>query len=137
MKLLNRLVIKNLKLNKKRTIATIIGIILATFLLTGVVTIVCSFQKSLLNYNKKVNGDYHYEFINIPFSDKDTIINNDNIEEYFYTQVVGEYSLNKILDRNSSIELLGVTEKDINKLGISLQEGRMPKNNNEIVISSK
>ncbi len=137
MKLLNRLVIKNLKLNKKRTIATIIGIILATFLLTGVVTIVCSFQKSLLNYNKKVNGDYHYEFINIPFSDKDTIINNDNIEEYFYTQVVGKYSLNKILDRNSSIELLGVTEKDINKLGISLQEGRMPKNNNEIVISSK
>lgn len=137
MKLLNRLVIKNLKLNKKRTIATIIGIILATFLLTSVVTIVCSFQKSLLNYNKKVNGDYHYEFINIPFSDKDNIINNDNIEEYFYTQVVGEYSLNKILDRNSFIELLGVTEKDINKLGISLQEGRMPKNNNEIVISSK
>lgn len=89
MKLLNRLVIKNLKLNKKRTIATIIGIILATFLLTSVVTIVCSFQKSLLNYNKKVNGDYHYEFINIPFSDKDNIINNDNIEEYFYTQVVG------------------------------------------------
>ena len=50
---------------------------------------------------------------------------------------MGKYSLNKILDRNSSIELLGVTEKDINKLGISLQEGRMPKNNNEIVISSK
>ena len=36
MQILNRLTIRNLKLNKKRTIVTIIGIILATALLTAV-----------------------------------------------------------------------------------------------------
>ena len=36
MNLLNKLTITNLKLNKKRTIVTIIGIILATALITAV-----------------------------------------------------------------------------------------------------
>ena len=35
MQILNRLTIRNLKLNKRRTIVTIIGIILATALLTA------------------------------------------------------------------------------------------------------
>lgn len=39
MQILNRLTIRNLKLNKKRTIVTIIGIILATALLTAVAKI--------------------------------------------------------------------------------------------------
>ena len=39
MQILNRLTIRNLKLNKKRTIVTIIGIILATALLTAVAPI--------------------------------------------------------------------------------------------------
>ena len=44
MELLNRLTIKNLKLNKKRTAVTIIGIILSTALITGVATLVSSFR---------------------------------------------------------------------------------------------
>ena len=39
MNLLNRLTVKNLKLNKKRTTVTIIGIILATALICGVMKI--------------------------------------------------------------------------------------------------
>ena len=36
MSILNRLTIKNLRLNKKRTIVTIIGIILSTALMVGI-----------------------------------------------------------------------------------------------------
>ena len=42
MQILNRLTIRNLKLNKKRTIVTIIGIILATALLTAVAAMAVS-----------------------------------------------------------------------------------------------
>ena len=42
MQILNRLTIRNLKLNKRRTIVTIIGIILATALLTAVATMAVS-----------------------------------------------------------------------------------------------
>ena len=45
MQILNRLTIRNLKLNKKRTIVTIIGIILATALLTAVAAMAGKFKR--------------------------------------------------------------------------------------------
>lgn len=44
MNLMKKLTLKNLKLNRKRTIVTIVGIILATALLSALVTLVSSFQ---------------------------------------------------------------------------------------------
>ena len=47
MNLLNNLTIKNLKLNKKRTIVTIIGIMLSVALITAVATI---YSSLILNF---------------------------------------------------------------------------------------
>lgn len=49
MTLLNKLTIKNLKLNKKRTIVTIIGIMLSVALITAVASMYASGIKSLIN----------------------------------------------------------------------------------------
>ena len=46
MNILNKLTIKNLKLNKKRTIVTIIGIILSVALICAVASMVSSFRES-------------------------------------------------------------------------------------------
>ena len=47
MSILNRLTIKNLRLNKKRTIVTIIGIILSTALMVGIaINLVCMMMLS-------------------------------------------------------------------------------------------
>lgn len=50
MNLLKKLTIKNLKLNKKRTIVTIIGIMLSVALITAVATMYASGLKSLIVY---------------------------------------------------------------------------------------
>ena len=47
MQILNRLTIRNLKLNKKRTIVTIIGIILAIALLSAVAAMAVSLKESI------------------------------------------------------------------------------------------
>ncbi len=47
MNLLNKLTTKNLKLNKKRTVVTIIGIMLSIALITAVASMVVSFRKKL------------------------------------------------------------------------------------------
>ncbi len=47
MSILNRLTIKNLRLNKKRTIVTIIGIILSTALMVGIGLLFSSFSLKL------------------------------------------------------------------------------------------
>ena len=92
MNLLNRLTIKNLKLNKKRTLVTIIGIMLATSLITGVATLVSSFTKSIIEMEKKQNGDYHYCFYDVPVDELKYIENNRNVEDFYCTKNIG-YSL--------------------------------------------
>ena len=68
MSILNKLTIKNLKLNKRRTIVTIIGIILSVALICAVASMVSSFRESLIRFeiNKDGNGVYfskicHYQ----------------------------------------------------------------------------
>ena len=54
MNVLNRLTIKNLKLNRKRTIVTIVGIVLATALLVAVTTIATSMRALLSDRSRKM-----------------------------------------------------------------------------------
>lgn len=61
--------IKNLRLNRKRTIVTIVGIILATALLSALVTLVSSFQYSMIKYQKQKDGDFHVKFSNVKMSE--------------------------------------------------------------------
>lgn len=136
MELLNRLTIKNLKLNKKRTIVTIIGIILSTALITGVATLVSSFQKSIVEYEKRQAGNYHYQFINVPKEELKYIENNRNIEKTYITQNIGYSRLEETKNEYKPyLYLIGFSQEAIENLKLNLLEGRFPKNENEIVIS--
>ncbi|CCZ17472.1 putative uncharacterized protein [Clostridium sp. CAG:780] len=57
MNLLNKLTTKNLKLNKKRTVVTIIGIMLSIALITAVASMVVSFRKSYIEFEKETSGN--------------------------------------------------------------------------------
>lgn len=61
MKILRNLAIKNLKMNKKRTVSTIIGIILSTALICGTATLVSSFQNTLVQNAINETGYYHFK----------------------------------------------------------------------------
>lgn len=137
MNLLNRLTLKNLRLNKKRTLVTIIGIILSTALITGVATLVSSFRSTIIEYEKQHSGDYHYVFYNVPADDLKYIRNNRNVDEVYLNEDLG-YSL---LDGSKNedkpyLYLKAYSKGSIEKLGISLVDGRLPENDNEVVISS-
>ena len=60
MNILNKLTIKNLMLNKKRTIVTIIGIILSVALICALSSMVVSFKESIIIFEKQELGDFHY-----------------------------------------------------------------------------
>lgn len=136
MNLLNRLTIKNLKLNKKRTLVTIIGIILATSLITGVATLVSSFTKSIVEMEKKQNGDYHYCFYDVPVDELKYIENNRNVEDFYCTKNIG-YSLCSGSENEYKpyYYIKAYSDKALKNLDIKIEEGRLPENENEIVVS--
>lgn len=136
MELLNRLTIKNLKLNKKRTAVTIIGIILATALITGVATLVTSFRSSIIEMEKKETGNYHYAFEDVKSEDIKYIENNRNIERTFMTQGIGYSKLEDSKNEDKPYLYIQSFQKAaLENLGLKLEEGRFPENENEIVIS--
>ena len=136
MDILKKLTIKNLKLNKKRTIVTIIGIILATALITAITTIISSYQASNLAYSKKHFGNYHLEIFDVPQEDINRIVNIDGVESPFLTQNVGYGSFN-YEQKNLSAQLLNFSTEALDNLGIELLEGRFPIATNEIIISTQ
>lgn len=88
MKLLHKLTIKSLKLNKKRTIVTIIGIVLATALITSIATLVSSAYKSYCEYVRETDGNYHVKFNDVHTEEIKNIENKDSIENLFLTQKI-------------------------------------------------
>lgn len=136
MNLLNKLTVTNLKLNKKRTTVTIIGIILATALITAVSGMVTSFQATLIKHSKKSDGNYHYEYVDVPKEDLKYIENNRNIESYYMTQNIGYAKLEKGQNEwKPYLHLMAYDGRALENSSIKLIEGRMPQNDNEIIIS--
>ena len=82
MNILKKLTLKNLLLNKKRNIVTIIGITLSVALITAVTSMVVSFKESLINFEKKNGGDYHYMFYGVSNEDINIFKNNRKIDAF-------------------------------------------------------
>lgn len=135
MNLMNTLTLKNLKLNRKRTIVTIVGIILATALLSALVTLVSSFQYSMIEYQKQKGGDFHVKFSNVKMSELSEFKNNRNIESTFETMGMGFAKLNGCKNEDKPYAYVMATdEAGFEKGCFNLIEGRMAKNEDEIVI---
>ena len=75
MNLLNKLTIKNLKLNKKRTVVTIIGIMLSVALITAVASMYASGIKSLIDYETKLKTSHLSNIVELS-SKINPILNN-------------------------------------------------------------
>lgn len=135
MNLMKTLTLKNLKLNRKRTIVTIVGIILATALLSALVTLVSSFQYSMIEYQKQKGGDFHVKFSNVKMSELSEFKNNRNIESTFETMGMGFAKLNGCKNEDKPYAYVMATDEAGFERGcFNLIEGRMAKNEDEIVI---
>ena len=62
MNILNALTLRSLKLNRKRTIVTIIGIILSAAMICGTFSLAASFQDLFIQRAIKTDGNYHATF---------------------------------------------------------------------------
>lgn len=135
MNLMKTLTLKNLKLNRKRTIVTIVGIILATALLSALVTLVSSFQYSMIEYQKQKDGDFHMKFSNVKMSELSEFKNNRNIESTFETMGMGFAKLDGCKNEDKPYAYVMATDEAGFERGcFKLIEGRMAKNEDEIVI---
>ena len=135
MNVLNKLTKKNLLLNKKRTVVTIIGIMLSTALVCAVAGLVTSAQQTFVNLIKNSDGDYHISFSNVPQEQQKYITLNNAVDSYYTTKELGYSKFESIQNEDKPyIYVVSMNEKAFEKGAYKLIEGRMAQNENEIVI---
>ena len=139
MSILNKLTLKSLKMNKSRTVVTIIGITLSVALFTVIFCIVSSVQLTLQNHAVQSTGNYDISLIG-DFKEDDVkkISSHRDVEKsyeamtYFFTHFKNSKST-----YNSTVEVFGI-QKDAftDCFGGKLKEGRFPEKADEIIITS-
>ena len=135
MSILNKLTIKNLKLNKRRTIVTIIGIILSVALICAVASMVSSFRESLIRFEINRDGNFHYEFSNVDSNTIREIKNNRNFDKVYISKNIGYLKLNNSKNEDKPYAyLIAMDDIAMSNVSLNLIEGRFPTNDNEIVI---
>ncbi len=133
MNILNKLTLKHLKMNKKRTLVTIIGITLSTALMVGIGLLVSTFLTTERINAKEMYGNYHFAIDDLSKKDFETLKRNVKVDKIYYYNAIG---FAKIYSKNSYKPYLFVTAGDTEFLNnLKLVEGTIPKSENEIVIS--
>ncbi len=147
MKFLNKLTFNNLKLNKKRTLVIIIGIVLATSLICTVSGLASSFVKTFQNDALINYGDWHAHFKTTTIEDINKITNFRGVKDTFYITDIGyvkplkewqseywvsPYDPSKTID---FVNIRGFNEETLDHYPIKLIKGRMPKKDTELVLT--
>ena len=136
MQVLTKITIKNLKLNKKRTIATLVGIILSVALICAVAGMATSLRQSLIQTTSSNTGYWHLKLSNINKEDIEKLKNNRDIKDLNIINDVGYAKLENSQNENRPyIHLYSLDEKSFNNMELELVEGTYPQNSNEIAIS--
>jgi|GEM_PF-7020862 hypothetical protein len=137
MNVLRTLAWKNLKRNRKRTIATIIGIVVSVMLISFILTLIYSFQTTMIEDAKSRIGNYHIRIdettteIAMKFNQM-----QEKIEKTAISQTIGAADYETQLNNKQGIIIEGYDETALHNRDINLIEGRMPQNENEILISN-
>lgn len=137
MKVLNKFTIKNLKLNKSRTVVTIIGIMLSCALIMVVAGMAASAQQTMVNAQINITGNYD---LFVKGANKKIIDNaqaNRNVKDIYIKQNLGcAYLPQAKFDTKPYINVVAFNEKSFTDcFNVTLKEGRLPQNGNELVLS--
>lgn len=136
MNIIQALTLRHLRLNRKRTITTLIGVILSVSMITAVPTFVTSFMDMMQRSVIEEEGNWHVIYKNVPLQAIDVVKNDENTRQITLSQNMGYAVLEG--SKNENKPYLFVTAYDdqgFTNFNVKLVEGRLPQNASEIVIS--
>ena len=135
MNILTIYTLKYLRLNKKRTAVTILGVILSSVLICGVFLLGVSFQKLMIDHEIFMSGNWHAQFLGVPFEKAKYITENSAVETAMFSEWLGNATYGS---HNTVRPYLYITAYDtlsFQNQSIQLISGRFPQNAEELLVS--
>lgn len=135
MSIFSNLTIKNLRLNKKRAIGTIVGITLSVALICAVSGMFVSFRETLIKNSISGSGYYHIALNNVTKEKLNSLKLNKDIKDIYYTYELGVSKLLNKDDIYSELTVYSLDKETFSNLSYKVVKGTFPINSNEILIS--
>lgn len=138
MNIVNKLTVRHLKQNKRRTLVTIIGVIISVAMVTAVATLGVSFIKLMQKQTIADEGEWHVLYEDVNKNQLEAVKNDEATKAVVISRDRGYAFLKGSQNDNKPYLFI----KEYNKQGfkqfpIELSEGRLPKAANEVVISEE
>jgi putative ABC transport system permease protein len=136
MNIINKLTIRHLKENKRRTLVTIIGVIISVAMITAVATLGVSFLNLMIRDNIADNGEWHVKYNDVDVEQIQAIEKDSQTKNLVLSNDLGYAKLEG--SENKSKPYLFIKEYNtagFQQFPIELAEGRLPLKDDEIVIS--
>lgn len=136
MNIVNKLTLRHLKENKRRTLVTIIGVIISVAMVTAVATLAVSFMDLMKRQTIEDSGEWHVLYKDVNKAQLEAIKADDSTKTLVISRDRGYAALQA--SRNENKPYLFI--KDYNTEGfmhfpIKLNKGRLPQARDEIVLS--
>ncbi len=135
MNVMRRFTLRSLLYNKKRTVVTIIGVILSVAMITAVATLAASFISLFQRDTIESGGNWHVKIAGIKAKDIQTVLQSDAVAECTFTRDVGYTRLEG--DDEWFYFLKQYTREGFAQMSVRLVSGRLPQNSGEVAISRR
>lgn len=134
MNIIHKLTWQYMKKNKRRTIVTMIGIIISVAMMTAVTTACASFTDLYERKTIASDGRWHVIYKNVSLDGVDVIKNDENSESVTVSADMGYDAVDSKNAYKPYVFLKAYNPESFEGLPIKLISGRMPQNSSEILI---
>lgn len=138
MNIVNKLTIRHLKQNKRRTLVTIIGVIISVAMVTAVATLGVSFMNLMQRQTIADSGEWHVLYKDVNKAQLEAVKDDEATQKMVISRDRGYAPLEG--GRNQSKPYLFIREyntQGFEQFPIELSQGRLPQASNEVVISEE
>ena len=158
MNIVKKLTLRQMTLNKKKTLMTMLSIVIAVAMITAI-SVMGNSVMTFMGRMAEENGyKFHTKIGNFQYEDKKIIFDNLNVNKYALAKVEADYievetedgegiikpyeyiaenvnlSIDEQYDLDSSIRVLAVNDNYYEMMNIKLSEGKYPTNDKEILL---
>ena len=142
MNIFAKITFQTMKQNKVRTIVSIIGVILATSMVTGVLVFGGSIQNYMLERGKRENGEWHLYEEALTKEEYEETAKYDDVKKCVSIRELGYGDVSFLRQKNiqkiaNYLYMQTMNPEAAELLGVKLSEGRLPENENEIILQEE
>ncbi len=144
MNIVNTLTLRHIKTHKKRSVLTVLAIIVSVAMVSAVFTSAISFVKYFQNATVAIDGNWHVRFDDKNFPEHQKVYENDeNIKSYGVRTYLGNSTdfkadqSHSAYKTNDSVQVFSVSPEWFRLRNVVVSMGKYPQNSNEIMVCEK